>query len=390
VRMHVTNRNAAGTTYAAADFGLFTHVEKMGKEYLANRGLPTYGNLYKAEDFQFRSDPRLAIDGTGKPVSKSEFEKVLALEADNDNHRKLITMLAELNDPGTHFDTFFARYFDKANYLTWLASNILMGNRDTVNQNFALYQPNGSDKFYFLPWDYDASFNFEDQPNEKADGPIYSSLQLTAANWWEIPLHQRFLQDPTHLEELKKAIDDIAGAYLTQAKITARINGYLALVQPFISTPPDSTFLPAISATPVTEWANEGARIATVIQTNRDRFFAALETPMPFWQDVALDGASIGFDWDASVDLQGDPVTYTVTVSSTPNFLTIQQQLNATAQTAWTIPKLPNGVWYMKVTSRDSKGNVQIAFDVFTDGSDNNHFGVLAFQVTDTSVVTLN
>ena len=100
---------------------------------------------------------------------------MLGLEADNNNHQKLIAMLTELNDPGSNFDTVFDKYFDKSNYLTWLATNILMGNRDTINQNFALYQPKGSDKFYFMPWDYDGSFNFEDQPDQKAAGPLYSS-----------------------------------------------------------------------------------------------------------------------------------------------------------------------------------------------------------------------
>ena len=44
-----------------------------------------------------------------------------------------------------------------------------MGNRDTVNQNFALYQPKDSDKFYFLPWDYDGALGFEGQPDIKKE-----------------------------------------------------------------------------------------------------------------------------------------------------------------------------------------------------------------------------
>ena len=138
VQVSIKNLNKTGVEYASADFGLFTHVEKMGKEYLANRGLPTDGNIYKAEDFQFMLDANLTLDGAGAVVNKDNFEKTLSLEADNKNHKKLIEMLTALNDPSTDFDAFFAKYFDKSNYLTWLSTSILMGNRDTVNQNLSL------------------------------------------------------------------------------------------------------------------------------------------------------------------------------------------------------------------------------------------------------------
>ncbi|MGZ8264902.1 MAG: CotH kinase family protein [Burkholderiales bacterium] len=390
VAMSITNRNAAGTTYATGDYGLFTHVEKWGPEYFTNRGLPTDGNIYKAENFDFRLEAGLAIDGTGKPVNVDEFEKVLELEADNGNHQKLIAMLTELNDPNSNFDAVFAKYFDKSNYLTWLASNILMGNHDTINQNFALYQPKGGDKFYFMPWDYDAAFGFQDQPNEKADGPAYSPLSRMLGNWWDVPLHKRFLRDPKHLNELKQAVDEVRDAWLTEAKIKAKTDRYLALVQPFVTSLPDSEFLPTVSSSLLTEWANETARIAKVVKEHRDLFFATLEVPMPFWLDVEWQAGAVRLNWDAAFDLQGDPVTYNAFVSSSPDFQTIHQQLVGTSQTTWTIAKPSNGIWYMKVTAQDNKGNTQIAFDEFTDASDNNHFGVLAFQVTDTGVIRLD
>lgn len=59
-------------------------------------------------------------------------------------------MLTALNDPATDFAAVFGQYFDRSNHLTWLAASVLMGNRDTLSQNFALYQPKGSDKCYFL------------------------------------------------------------------------------------------------------------------------------------------------------------------------------------------------------------------------------------------------
>lgn len=379
VRIGITNKNANGISYATGDFGLFTHVEKMGKEYLSKRGLPTDGNIYKAEDFDFRLSTNLALDSNGKPLSKTEFEKVLSLEADNGNHEKLIAMINAVNDSGTDFDTVFTQYFDRNNYLTWLATNILMGNRDTINQNFALYQPKANDKFYFLPWDYDGAFGFEDQPSQRAAGPLYAAHQQTVANWWGVPLHQRFLSNPQHRAELVAMVHELAQRYLTEAKIKAKIDAYRPLVEPWITTSPDLNHLPLVSNTASSEWDAECTRIAKVIQTNLTNFTRTLENPMPFWQSAASQGNQIRFSWGQSVDLQGDPVRYTAMLSATPDFSNVRMQSDLT-ENQWLVPMLPDGNWYLKVLATDSKGNTQAAFDI-TESANTRYFGVLAFVV---------
>lgn len=389
VQMQITNFDKTGVQYDSKDYGLFTHVEKMGKEYLANRGLPTDGNIYKAEDFEFMLNDNLKLDAKGAVLNKDNFEKTLSLEADNKNHQKLIAMLTALNDESTNFDTVFGQYFDKSNYLTWLASNILMGNRDTINQNFALYQPKDSDKFYFLPWDYDGAFGFEGQPDQKKAGDLYAPWQISIANWWSVPLHKRFLQDPKHLTELKQAIDEVYSQHLTEAKIKAKLDGYKPLVQPLISTTPDKTFLPVVDNVGfLQEWQSEYTRIAKVPKQNYDHFLASLESPMPFYQaaEILPDGM-LRLGWDVATDLQGDAVNYTVQWSTSPDFKTVLGQQNLTA-TEIMMPKLPNGVYYLKVTAKDSKGNIQQAFDRAVV-ADKTYFGVYGFEVKSTEVVAL-
>ncbi len=393
VQVDIKNLNSTGVEYAAADFGLFTHVEKMGKEYLANRGLPTDGNIYKAEDFEFTLNDHLKIDAvTGAVVNKDDFEKSLSLEVENKNHKKLIEMLTALNDPSTNFDAFFAKYFDKSNYLMWLSTSVLMGNRDTVNQNFALYQPKDSDKFYFLPWDYDGSLGFEGQPDIKKENNLYSQWQLSVSNWWSVPLHKRFLQDPKHLAELKLAVDEVQSKYLTEAKIKAKLDGYKALVTPFIAANPDNTYLPTIAITSgdkVKEWDDEYLRIATIVKNNRDVFVSSLEKPMPFYLAAELlDANLIRLGWDTAVDLQGDVVSYTVQVSTTPDFNSLVKN-ETTQATELIIPKLANGVYYLKVIAKDSKGNSQVAFDR-VDKSGKTYFGIYGFEVKTDSVVGVN
>ena len=99
------------------DYGLFTHVEKMGKEYLINRGWPDGSNVYKAEDFAFLSDSRLALKEDGSPQSKTDFERVLSIENGKD-HRNLVQMIEDINNEDTDFNAIFAKYFNRNNYHT--------------------------------------------------------------------------------------------------------------------------------------------------------------------------------------------------------------------------------------------------------------------------------
>jgi spore coat protein H len=402
IHMTVTNKDALGVPYASADFGLFTHVEKMGKEYLTNRNLPTDGNVYKAEDFDFtaggasaRETLASAMDANGKVTDKAKFETVLSLEADNTNHLPLIAMIDDVNNEAIPFDTTFNKYFDKANYLTWLASNILMGNRDTINQNFGLYQPKAGTKFYFVPWDYDGAFGFEDQPTQLAAGPLYADWQKTVANWWGIPLHRRFLQDPKHLAELKLAVNEIYDNYLTKAQINAKLDAYKPLVMPLVKALPDSRYLPVVSNTTLdTEWETERLRLANVVAANRDAFFIWVEAPMPFWQAATFQSPTqVLFNWDTSIDLQGDAVTYSVQVAASPDFaagsVLVANAANGSSTTyLYTSPTnfVSGTAYYLKVTatSKDSSGRTyqQSAFDRFeVVGSSARYFGVSEHKV---------
>ena len=177
--------------------------------------------------------------------------------------------------------------------------------------------------------------------------------------------------------------------YLTEAKIKAKLDGYKALVSPFIASNPDNQYLPTISVDKSKEWDDEYLRIATIVQANRDTFVNALETPMPFYSAAELLAANeMRLGWDAALDLQGDSVTYTVQVSTTPDFKAFVKN-ETTQATEIILPKLTNGVYYLKVIAKDSKGNIQVAFDR-TDVAGKAYFGVYGFEVKTDSVVGIN
>lgn len=153
----------AGTGAGAQPMGLFTHIEKLGgKSYLERRGWVAGSNVYKVAAFNFSEDAKLRTLADDK--AGAGFEELLEIESDSGNHGAIVQAVKALADDDTPFATTFNRHFDRNNYLAWLASAILLGNWDTVNQNFGLYQPLGGDRFYFLPWDYDGALGYPQQP----------------------------------------------------------------------------------------------------------------------------------------------------------------------------------------------------------------------------------
>ncbi|NND93100.1 MAG: hypothetical protein HKN42_19745, partial [Granulosicoccus sp.] len=147
------------------DYGLFTHTEYVGGEYLDKREWNEDDRIYKIEEFVFAlSDLEyLALDEEGEPLDETRFETRLSIE-NGDDHRKLLEMINAVNDNARPFESILEQYFDEENVLTWVTVNFLLHQTDAITHNFYLYNPVGSDKFYFLPWDYDGTFNVEPEP----------------------------------------------------------------------------------------------------------------------------------------------------------------------------------------------------------------------------------
>ena len=188
-------------------YGLYTHIESVGLEYLVNRGLKKDENLYKAQEFGFFLNDKLALDEDGKPVDPEAFDTIIEVERGKD-HTKLINMVdivnKDLNE--VEFEIFFNRYFNRENYITWMAINLVMANKDTVSQNFYLLNPLGSDTFYFLPWDYDGAGR---------ETVKYSRWELGIGNWWGIPLHRKFLRVKKNRDDLYAMADKLRAVYIT-------------------------------------------------------------------------------------------------------------------------------------------------------------------------------
>ncbi|MDQ7042959.1 MAG: CotH kinase family protein, partial [Sulfurimonas sp.] len=118
------------------DYGLFHHVETIRKEYLINRGWNEDDKLYNTVNFYFKEHEELALTASGEPVNEARFKEILEIRT-GDEHLVLAEMLRAIAVT-TNIDDVIAKYFNRDNYMTWLAINLILNNKDTVQQNFYL------------------------------------------------------------------------------------------------------------------------------------------------------------------------------------------------------------------------------------------------------------
>jgi len=374
------------------DYGLYTHVEYVGKEYLKLRKWDKNSPVYKSNDFDFSMRRELALDPQGKPKNLKNFEKVLEIKRGK-NHSALLEMIAAVNNSQNNFKTdVLDKHFNLNNFLSWEAVLILMGNTDVTVYNYYLYNPKGSKRFYFLPWDFDLSWGYDWAPTTIAGGFVPPRRHQGPHNLWSTEFGRRFLSQPGALNQLNQAVREIKDTYLTPAKIKRYTDTYYNIVYPLVSREPDVDNLdsnqPTQAAT-LHEYNQIYSQLASNVQKNYQRFLKVQNSPMPFNMDAPrVQNPNITFSWDKSVDLQGDPVTYDLEISDKLAFAPSDIKFSAKklTQTTYTAPwMLPRGKYYYRITARDTRNpteNWQLSFkEVYDRVTDISAHGVMSFTV---------
>ena len=373
-------------------YGLFHQMEYCGKEFLINRGWNKDDNLYKAQNFTFYMSPDLELNSKGKPLHQDKFDAIIEQKRGKDT-KKLVDMIKELNNVyrnPTQFTAFFNKYFNRENYLTWMAINIIVSNKDTVSQNFYLLNPKNSNTFYFLPWDYDGA-------GEHADD--LAKYQKGFGFYWAIPLHKGFLSIKANRDALTQKIKYLRANYFTDAKLQTRVDTYAKIVEPFIKTAPDNRLK-------YPNWKKAIDNIVPQIGRNIQNYYNELNAPMPFWQSAQYSNNELKLSWGRSTDLNGNPIVYDLLITKDLNLTDNMENVNANSTNVIlkednlsdTPPKedptdifynktitLTPGTYYMKVIAKEENNasNYQIAFDTEPDPEnyDIKHYGVLSFDV---------
>jgi spore coat protein H len=360
VHLHIKDLSSDPKDKIYNSYGLYTHVEQINKRYLSSHGLNPYGQLYKVINFEFHLDESKIKTEDDPDFNKDNFETSLEIKGNND-HGKLINMLKDLNNPNYNINDLVDRYFDRENLLTWLAVNILFGNIDTEVNNYYLFSPPSSEKWYFIPWDYDKAWGW----NTDADQNI-PMWQTGVARYWGTLLHNRFLRDPSNVAELNEKIEELS-VIITKEQTEKYIKGYKSVVKPLVIQEPDSKFYP-VDIKKFDQYLN---KLIAEPEINKKVYYEQLEYPMPiFLGDPEIINEGYLFNWDYSFHLKGDDLFYTFQLSKDIDFKNILVEHKDLVMTSTKINHLKKGRYFWRVLIRDSKGHTQIPFDYYiNDGT---------------------
>jgi polysaccharide biosynthesis protein PelG len=370
VRMYVKDLSTGASQAPYVDYGLYTHVEQPNKQFLKAHMLDPNGYLYKIYFFEFYRYEENIKSHDDPQYNKAAFEQILEIKG-REEHDKLIKMLNDVNDRSIPIEEVVEKHFDLDNFLTWTAANILMDNMDTDANNYYLYSPLNSDKWYFIPWDYDGGWEL--QRRKGSTHPYQNGI----SNYWGSVLHNRYFRHTENVDKLKVKMEELSKV-INKERITQLLNSYTKTVEPFLFRNPDIDYLPALNS----GFKNELEIIANTPERAMKRFLEDLEKPKPFYQDDAVmeDGLT-KLSWQISFDLQGDELVYDVSVSKNPEFTQIVANKNGIRENRLEIPELPPGTYYWRVIARDSKGNKHNSFDYYVNSDSDYFFGMREFEV---------
>jgi spore coat protein H len=374
VHLHVRDLTSGRAQAPFEDYGLYTQIEQPNKSFLRTHGLDPYGHLYKASNFEFFRYPDKLKTADDPAYDKQAFESVLEINGSND-HAKLLRMLDDVNDMSQDFDDVFDRHFDRDNFLTWMAANILMDNVDTSTQNFFLYSPLNAEKWYFLPWDYDGAFGYYGGPG--GDPRERSLWQRGIQNYWGSVVANRFFKNPQNVEQLVAKVRELR-AIINPENTRRMIETYKPVVSAYVRREPDIRYLPGR----VDLYEQELERISHLPVENEQAFIASLQAPMPYFLgDVEQANGALTFRWGMSYDLQGDELTYRFQLAKEPSFARPLVDRDGLKGTSLVLNGIGKGHYFWRVTVKDAKGHIMTAFDNFFDENGSVYHGVRDFYV---------
>ncbi|HIS31254.1 MAG TPA: CotH kinase family protein [Candidatus Limivivens intestinipullorum] len=349
-RLFIKDETSGQTQFE--DYGFYTQAEVPTKKYLGNHGLDREGYLYKAISFNF--EPSEALKNFNDPAFDLEaFETVLSCKGRQDNE-KLMELVELINDLSVDINEIVGTYIDRENYITWLAYNILTANIDTTVQNFYLYNPVNSRKWYFIPWDGDNMLHVEEDKLEGIDA-TYGNWEHGISNYWGVILHQRFLKVESNRKELAEKVEELY-KIITPDYVNSLVQEYNQVAEPYVTSMPDIYYLGHTVEERDQILAGLGDEITVAYQQFQD----SLTELMPFF----LFGFSSGeneeqiLTWDEAYDFESADITYDVTVSARPDLSDPVISETGVSGTSLTLPAdtLEEGTWYWTVAAHTDTG----------------------------------
>ena len=370
--VHLYIKDVTAGSDVFQDYGFYTQAEVPSKKYLANHGFDKNGYLYKAISFNFEmSDVLKTVDDPS--YDQSAFETVLSCKGRED-HTKLLNLIDMINDRSVDINDIIGTYIDRDNYITWLAYNILMANIDTTVQNFYLYSPLNSDKWYFIPWDGDNMLHVKEDEMEGLTSS-YGNFEHGISNYWGVILHQRFLKVDSNRKELKEKVDELYQT-VNPVSVQAMVDAYNRTVEPYVLSNPDYYYLGHTEQ----ERNQILSGLGQEVEDSYLAFKASLHELMPMFESAQdLGNGNVMLSWTEAYDFDNADVSYHVTVSCYPD---MKEPVIDRDETMTQIDvQLPQGTYYMRVTAATTTGKTAEAMDKI-NVNDVYYPGVIRFEVS--------
>jgi spore coat protein H len=306
------------------DYGLFVQVENVDDQYFLNRNISPNGYLYEVNDFRFENEK----------LGQLEDNDDIETKGDGSN-KKFNSMISDINNTELTSTEVLEKYFEKEHLIKWLAFNILIGNKNIVERDYYLYSPQVSDKWYFIPDDFDGSFGRINTPDWK----------LGIGNYYNNALFRRVLLDDAYRQALIEAVNEMASD-LNRDTIYGYLEVYYDEFFNNITNEPDFSLLEYS----FDEFREKYFQLSEYTKEMSLSFEESLKYPMPFRIDKEVTENAVLLSNFASQMLDGSPVAYQIVLSRDSK----QKEIIATYSTDndyYLIENLEIGVYYVNVTA---------------------------------------
>lgn len=354
------------------DYGLYTFVEQINKRYLKNHGLDKEGQLYKVNFFEFYEYPDVILPKNDSRYNVTEFEKYLEIKG-NDDHTKLIQMLKELNDYSIPIEETFNKWFDEENYFTYMAFQILVGNKDTQSRNQFLYSPSNVNKFYFISWDNDASM--QETTYELLNYSEGGGFEEGISNYWGNVLHKRVFQTKEYRDKLDVKINELR-EFLNEERVMQDVKKFSDIVKPYVYSMPDVQYARVKSE----QFDYVVEHYWDAMEQNYNRYLDSYQKPMPFFIGEPVDnGETISINWEGAFDFDFENITYSYALDDDYMFespIIEDTSILPNAEFA----KLNQGHYFFRVYATNTSGYTQSAFDYYVSDR-GKEYGMISFWI---------
>ncbi len=215
-------------------FGLYVNVEHVDDEFVQKRFGNRNGNLYKclypADLVYLGADPEVykKFHGDRQPYD-------LKTNRDKNDYSDLAHFIDVINNtPAQQFRTELEKVFNVDNFLKWLALNVLVGSWDDywyLKNNYYLYHNTATDKFEFIPYDYDNTYGVDWVGGDWATRNIYRWGNTQEKR----PLVTRILELPEYRYRYTLYLETLMNNEFSFEAQQPRIDQLKALITPAVA-----------------------------------------------------------------------------------------------------------------------------------------------------------